>query len=72
MLGEFSLADAADGATSGYSGGMRRRLDLAATPEVLFLDDVATRSVVAPTGLGVETLVIVAKGSTRPRSRSTT
>ncbi len=46
LLEEFNLADAADRRTSGYSGGMRRRLDLAATlvsdPEVLFLDEPTT------------------------------
>ncbi|MGI8806461.1 MAG: ATP-binding cassette domain-containing protein [Acidimicrobiales bacterium] len=46
VLREFSLDEAADRRTSGYSGGMRRRLDLAATlvsrPEVLFLDEPTT------------------------------
>ena len=46
LLGEFDLNEAADRRTSGYSGGMRRRLDLAATlvsrPDVLFLDEPTT------------------------------
>jgi len=46
LLTAFSLDEAADRRSSGYSGGMRRRLDLAATlvgrPEVLFLDEPTT------------------------------
>ena len=46
LLEEFGLSDAAKRQVSGYSGGMRRRLDLAGTlvasPEVLFLDEPTT------------------------------
>lgn len=46
LLEVFSLADAASRRTEFYSGGMRRRLDLAVTlvayPEVLFLDEPTT------------------------------
>ncbi|SES19074.1 ABC-2 type transport system ATP-binding protein [Lentzea xinjiangensis] len=46
LLGQFDLVDAADKPASAYSGGMRRRLDLAMTlvgsPRVIFLDEPTT------------------------------
>jgi len=46
LLERFELTDAADRIMKGYSGGMRRRLDLAASmmtrPPVLFLDEPTT------------------------------
>ncbi len=46
LLERFDLTDAGDRATSTYSGGMRRRLDLGAalvaSPPVLFLDEPTT------------------------------
>jgi ABC-2 type transport system ATP-binding protein len=46
LLEQFDLTDAADRVSKGYSGGMRRRLDLAASmmtrPPVLFLDEPTT------------------------------
>jgi ABC-2 type transport system ATP-binding protein len=46
LLKDFDLVEAADRSTKNYSGGMRRRLDLAAslvaTPPIIFLDEPTT------------------------------
>src|SRR5262249_24421774 len=46
LLGQFDLLDAADRAAKNFSGGMQRRLDLAASlvgrPQLLFLDEPTT------------------------------
>jgi daunorubicin/doxorubicin transport system ATP-binding protein len=46
LLGAFGLAEAAERLVKNYSGGMRRRLDIAAsivvTPDLLFLDEPTT------------------------------
>jgi len=46
LLEQFNLVDAADRSAKTYSGGMRRRLDLAsslvATPPIIFLDEPTT------------------------------
>lgn len=46
LLEQFALTDAADRSVKTYSGGMRRRLDLAASmvahPDILFLDEPTT------------------------------
>jgi ABC-2 type transport system ATP-binding protein len=46
LIGQFDLVDAADRTASTYSGGMRRKLDLAMTlvgrPDVIFLDEPTT------------------------------
>ena len=48
LLERFEIADAADRPAKTYSGGMQRRLDLAASliaePSVLFLDEPTTAS----------------------------
>ena len=69
LLERFDLVEAGDRTVKGYSGGMRRRLDLAgalvAKPRVLFLDEPTTgldpRSRIAMWGVIAE---LVAAGST--------
>ncbi|MFD7062347.1 ATP-binding cassette domain-containing protein [Streptomyces sp. NPDC059906] len=69
LLHRFDLADAADRAAGGYSGGMRRRLDLAAslvtTPRVLFLDEPTTGlDPASRLGLWETVTDVVAQGTT--------
>jgi ABC-2 type transport system ATP-binding protein len=58
LLQRFDLTDAADRAARTYSGGMRRRLDLAAglvmRPALLFLDE-PTTALTPPAGCGCGT-----------------
>jgi len=69
VLERFNLADAADRRAAGYSGGMRRRLDLAASlvgrPEVLFLDE-PTTGIDPASRVDIWTLVraLVSRGTT--------
>ncbi|MFB6946869.1 MULTISPECIES: ATP-binding cassette domain-containing protein [unclassified Streptomyces] len=69
LLDRFDLCDAADEGVKGYSGGMRRRLDLAASmilaPQVLFLDEPTTG--LDPRGRGevwASVRALVAEGTT--------
>ncbi|QYC44143.1 Daunorubicin/doxorubicin resistance ATP-binding protein DrrA [Nonomuraea coxensis DSM 45129] len=69
LLERFDLTDAADRPVGGWSGGMRRRLDLAgalvASPPVLFLDEPTTGlDPRARTGLWVVIAELVAEGAT--------
>ena len=69
LLGQFGLADAGDRPVRTYSGGMRRRLDLAAAlvhrPPVLFLDEPTTGlDLTGRTGLWQMIRGLVADGTT--------
>ncbi|MEV0947506.1 ATP-binding cassette domain-containing protein [Rhodococcus sp. NPDC049939] len=69
LLEQFDLVEAGDRPVKGYSGGMRRRLDLAgalvAEPEVLFLDE-PTTGLDPRARLGLWNVIdeLVAKGTT--------
>jgi ABC-2 type transport system ATP-binding protein len=69
LLEQFDLADAADRHAKNYSGGMQRRLDLAASlvgrPKVLFLDE-PTTGLDPRSRLGMWDIIrsLVASGST--------
>jgi ABC-2 type transport system ATP-binding protein len=69
LLGQFALEDAADKPISQFSGGMRRRLDLAASlisrPPLIFLDEPTTGLDPRTRGQMWETIRgLVAEGST--------
>jgi ABC-type Na+ transport system ATPase subunit NatA len=76
LLERFDIADAADRPAKTYSGGMQRRLDLAASlvaqPSVLFLDEPTTG--LDPYGrLGMWDIIreLVGRGTTLLRTRNT-
>jgi len=69
LLTTFDLTEAADRRMATFSGGMRRRLDLAASllgaPDVLFLDEPTTGlDPVSRTGLWVMVEALAARGTT--------
>jgi oleandomycin transport system ATP-binding protein len=69
LIEQFGLADAAGRAAKTYSGGMRRRLDLAASllgdPDVLFLDEPTTGLDPRARGQGWDTIKgVTADGAT--------